>query len=85
MRSAVLNGAASAALPPTVPEQFEALKAQYDQIVASIDPAKGPPIEAIVMLTFVRVQMLDLKFDMLAMAMGKATDPARRIVVPGGG
>lgn len=77
----MMNGARTPA--NAAQQQFAELAAQYESIAASIDKTKPPPIEALVTLTFLRVQMVDMKLDMLAIAAGAAKDPASRIVVPG--
>ncbi len=85
MRAITAEGA-PASPPPDPSKAFAELAAQYQAIAATFDPSKPPPTEGVVALTFIRVQMLDLKFDMLAIKLGAARDAnAPRIVVPGRG
>ncbi len=73
-------------LPPRdIPAQFAEVAAAYEGMAKSLDPTKPPPIEAVIMMTFLRVQMVDLKLDMLAIKSGAARDTnAPRIITPGG-
>lgn len=78
----MMNGATPAAVRD-IPAQFAAIAAQYEEIAATCKD-KAPDGAALILLTFLRVQMVDMKLDMLAMRIGAATDPNKsRIVVPG--
>ncbi len=83
MRNVIANGAPAS---PTPEQQFMALGAKYNEIASTLDPTKEPETSVVTMLSFLRLQMLDLKFDMLAIRLGAAQDPNKpRIVVPGRG
>ena len=73
----------TAPAPKDIPQQFAALAAQYEATVARIGETGQPTPLDIAMLTFVRVQMLDLKIDLLAVRLGAAADPNKpRLIVP---